>query len=34
MSLSATRMNALEGEVENLMKRVAILEKKMRKVKS
>ena len=30
--MSATRMNALEDEVENLRKRVDILEKKMKKV--
>ena len=29
--MSAARMNALEDEVENLRKRVVILEKKMRK---
>ena len=31
--MSAARINALEDEVENLRKRVDILEKKMRKVK-
>jgi len=30
--MSAARMNALEDEVENLRKRVDILEKKMKKV--
>jgi len=29
--MSAARINALEDEVENLRKRVAVLEKKMRK---
>ena len=30
--MSAARINALEDEIENLMKRVAVLEKKIRKV--
>lgn len=31
--MSAARINALEDEVENLRKRVAVLEKKIREVK-
>ena len=30
--MSAARINALEDEIENLMKRVAVLEKKIRKI--
>ena len=30
--MSAARINALEDEIENLMKRVAVLEKKTRKI--